>query len=86
MNETKIATKRGVFTLACGVEVAIRAKPETVWRLLTDAEGFPRWNSTVSAIEGRIGEGGADGGQERVKKLARMQRYGRWGAAECRHE
>jgi uncharacterized protein YndB with AHSA1/START domain len=24
---------------------------------LTDAEGFPRWNSTVSGVEGRIREG-----------------------------
>ena len=57
MNETKIATKRAAFTLACGVEVTIQAKPETVWRLLTDAKDFPRWNSTVSAIEGQIRDG-----------------------------
>jgi hypothetical protein len=25
--------------------------------LLTDAKGFPRWNSTVSAVEGQIREG-----------------------------
>ena len=28
-----------------------------IWSLLTDAEGFPRWNSTVTRIEGRIAEG-----------------------------
>jgi len=29
-----------------------------VWALLTDADGFPRWNSTVTQIEGEIREGG----------------------------
>ena len=28
-----------------------------IWQILTDAEGFPRWNSTVTRIEGRIAEG-----------------------------
>ena len=48
----------GVFSMACAVEVNICAKPESVWRLLTDAQDFPRWNSTVSAVEGQIREGG----------------------------
>jgi hypothetical protein len=29
-----------------------------VWRLLTDAEAFPGWNSTVTRIDGEIREGG----------------------------
>jgi hypothetical protein len=37
--------------------VTIRARPETVWALLTDASGYPLWNSTVSKIDGRIAEG-----------------------------
>ena len=43
--------------MTCGVEVNIRANPETVWSLLTDAKGFPRWNSTVTSIDGQILEG-----------------------------
>ena len=43
--------------MLCGVEINIRASTETIWRLLTDAPGYPRWNSTVSRIEGRIREG-----------------------------
>ena len=39
------------------VRVDIEAKPEAVWRLLTDAKGFPRWNSTITGIDGRIREG-----------------------------
>ena len=43
--------------MACRVEVNVRAKPESLWKLLIDAKDFPRWNSTVSAIEGQIREG-----------------------------
>ena len=41
-----------------GSEVAIRAPAERIWALLTDAAGYPRWNSTVSRIDGTIAPGG----------------------------
>jgi hypothetical protein len=37
--------------------IRIRARPETVWALLTDAAGYPQWNSTVEKIDGRIAPG-----------------------------
>jgi hypothetical protein len=43
--------------MTCAVEVNIGATPDIVWTLLTDAGGFPRWNSTVTGIEGQIREG-----------------------------
>ena len=43
--------------MTCGVEVNIEANAELVWSLLTDAKGFSRWNSTITAIEGDIREG-----------------------------
>jgi len=43
--------------MTCRIETAIRAPAAIVWRLLTDAPGFSRWNSTVSAIEGDIRDG-----------------------------
>jgi len=43
--------------MVCRVEVEIRAAVGKVWSLLTDAEAFPRWNSTVTRIEGQIREG-----------------------------
>jgi len=43
--------------MTCRVEIGIEASAEIVWHLLTDAEGFPRWNSTVTGIDGRIREG-----------------------------
>ena len=43
--------------MTCRVAVNIEARAEIVWGLLTDAKGFPRWNSTVTEIEGEIREG-----------------------------
>jgi len=57
MNVPKILQTRSTFSLVCGVEVNIRASPQTLWGLLTDAKGFPRWNSTVTGIDGQIAEG-----------------------------
>ncbi|MBZ0119014.1 MAG: SRPBCC domain-containing protein, partial [Sandaracinaceae bacterium] len=39
------------------VAVNVRAKPEILWNLLTDAAGFPAWNSTVTSIDGEIAKG-----------------------------
>lgn len=36
---------------------SIRATPERVWGLLTDAARYPEWNSTVSRVDGRIAPG-----------------------------
>ena len=57
MNETRIITLRGAFSRTCRVDVNIRASAERVWRLLTDAKNFPRWNSTVASVEGEIRDG-----------------------------
>jgi hypothetical protein len=57
MNEPKVTGTRSTFAMVCGVEVNIRANARDIWRLLTDAKGFPRWNSTVTGIEGQIREG-----------------------------
>ena len=37
--------------------ITIRARAETAWALLTDAVGYPQWNSTVEKIGGRIAAG-----------------------------
>jgi uncharacterized protein YndB with AHSA1/START domain len=57
MSDPKVIQTRGVFSMMCRVEVNILATPDRIWRLLTDATDFPRWNSTVAAIEGQIREG-----------------------------
>ncbi len=57
MQEPKITQSRSTFTLECGVQLNIRASAESIWKILTDAAGYARWNSTVASMEGEIAEG-----------------------------
>jgi len=57
MADPKITKMRSAFSMTCVVEVNIHAKAEVIWTLLTDANGFPRWNSTVTGVEGQIRNG-----------------------------
>jgi len=43
--------------MSCSVSANIRAGAPAIWKLLTDADDFPRWNSTVTRVEGQIREG-----------------------------
>lgn len=45
------------FRMEYAVSINIQAAPKRVWALLTNAADFPRWNSTVKNIEGRIALG-----------------------------
>ena len=57
MAKPGISQTRTLFALACRVEFSIRCSAEVIWTLLADAPGYPGWNSTVTAIDGRIREG-----------------------------
>jgi len=57
MNDPRFTKTSSTFAMTCAVEVNIEASAEIVWTLLTDGKGFPRWNSTVTGIEGDIREG-----------------------------
>jgi len=57
MDQPQVTRSRRLFSLTTRVDVHIRAPGPRVWRLLTDVPGFPRWNSTVSQVEGEIREG-----------------------------
>jgi uncharacterized protein YndB with AHSA1/START domain len=35
----------------------INASPETVWRILTDASGYPNWDTSMDHIEGKLALG-----------------------------
>ena len=37
--------------------ITIQAAPEVVWKILTDAAGYPRWDKTMNRIEGRLASG-----------------------------
>jgi hypothetical protein len=54
---TTAAKTETTFRMEYSVAVAIAAKPEAIWRRLTDAAQFPSWNSTVTSIEGEIALG-----------------------------
>ncbi len=45
---------------------SINASPQTVWRILTDANGYPSWDLSMDRIEGRLAAG------ETVKFFTRL--------------
>lgn len=45
------------FRLEYSISGGLNATPERIWALLTNAADFPRWNSTVTSITGRIAAG-----------------------------
>ncbi len=55
--QAKATKTLGTFRMDCAIRATIRASPERLWALLTDAAAFPKWNSTVTSIEGSIAEG-----------------------------
>lgn len=49
------ATKsKTTFRMTYAVGANMKAPPSRLWALLTDAQEFPHWNSTVQRIEGAI--------------------------------
>ncbi|MFN0100054.1 MAG: SRPBCC family protein [Gemmatimonadaceae bacterium] len=57
MTTGKAESTRSTFRRTVRVATTIRATPERVWALLTDAAGIPSWTSTVTRIDGRIALG-----------------------------
>lgn len=55
--EGKAITTRSTFSRETSVSTTIHADPAIVWALLTRASDFPRWNSTVTSLNGEIREG-----------------------------
>jgi uncharacterized protein YndB with AHSA1/START domain len=54
---TNASKQRTTFRMSCEVAIEIGASAERVWSLLTRAQEFPAWNSTVKSIDGEIAEG-----------------------------
>lgn len=50
----KAETTRKTFSRETSVSIEIDATPEVIWAILTNAEQFPKWNSTVTSLEGKI--------------------------------
>jgi uncharacterized protein YndB with AHSA1/START domain len=53
----KAKTIRKTFSRETSVSVDIQSDPKTIWSLLTNAENYPKWNSTVISIDGKIALG-----------------------------
>ena len=53
----KATTVRTTFSRETSVSIQINANPSIIWALLTQASDYPRWNSTVTSIEGNIAPG-----------------------------
>jgi uncharacterized protein YndB with AHSA1/START domain len=53
----KATTVRTTFSRETSVAIEIKADPAIVWALLTKASDYPRWNSTVTSLEGNIAPG-----------------------------
>jgi len=54
----KATTVKTTFHRETSVSIDINADASIVWALLTKASDYPRWNSTVTSIEGNIAPGG----------------------------
>ena len=48
---------KSAFRMEYSAGINIKAKPDRVWALMTNAADFPRWNSTIKSIEGKIALG-----------------------------
>jgi uncharacterized protein YndB with AHSA1/START domain len=53
----KAVTHKATFSRETSVSVNIEADAAILWALLTNAADFPRWNSTVISISGKIQSG-----------------------------
>jgi len=53
----KANTVKKTFSRETTVSTEIRADASIVWALLTKAPDYPRWNSTITSIEGNIAPG-----------------------------
>ncbi|MBK7008261.1 MAG: SRPBCC domain-containing protein [Saprospiraceae bacterium] len=53
----KAVTTKKIFSRETAVSIDIQADKSIIWALLTNASDFPRWNSTVVSIDGRIAPG-----------------------------
>jgi len=49
--------EKRAFRMQYAVTINIRAKADKIWDLLTNAADFPRWNSTITSLDGTIAAG-----------------------------
>jgi len=57
----KAVTVKKTFSRETAVSIDIQADKSIIWTLLTNANDYPRWNSTIISIDGKIAP------QEKIK-------------------
>jgi hypothetical protein len=62
----KATTEKKFFSRETAVSIDIQADKSIIWALLTNANDFPRWNSTIISIDGIIAE------NEKIKLKAKL--------------
>ena len=55
--DSKAVTVKTTFHRETSVTITIKADEAIIWALLTNASDYPRWNSTVTSIQGDIAPG-----------------------------
>lgn len=53
----KAVTTKKIFSRETAISIDIQADKSIIWALLTNANNFPSWNSTIISIEGTIAQG-----------------------------
>lgn len=53
----KASKTKSAFRMEYSAGTNIKASPNQVWTLMTNAADFTRWNSTIKSMDGRIGMG-----------------------------
>ncbi len=57
MTEPRASKSASTFRLECAIAIDINAPIDKVWSLLSNAQQLPRWNSTITSVEGEIALG-----------------------------
>lgn len=53
----KASTIKKTFSRTTSIQIQINSDVSSVWNLLTNASEYPKWNSTIVSIEGKIALG-----------------------------
>jgi aspartate carbamoyltransferase regulatory subunit len=62
----KAVTEKKIFSRFTSVSIDINSDKNIIWALLTNAEDFPRWNSTLISLTGNIAKG------EKIKLVSKL--------------
>jgi uncharacterized protein YndB with AHSA1/START domain len=62
----KAKTEKKTFSRETAVSIDIQADKSIIWALLTNANDYARWNSTIISIDGKIGA------KEKIKLKAKL--------------